>query len=280
MIGQAKLIKLITEQIELNEFPRFSIITGAKGSGKKTLAFEIAKMLDKHKIYFVPDNKVETIRQMISDSYKIASPMVYIMSDADNMSANAKNALLKVTEEPPHNAVFIMTVTDMNTVLDTIKSRASVYYMQPYTVDEILSYVPAGYDETARADVISELCETPGDVEALYKCGIEELSTYVEKVVDNIADVSTANAFKIAEKLAFKDEEDGFPLELFLKAFKSVCANNLRKSVADNDVEGQMWYSAGIKIASKYLTQLTSITGINKKALFDIFILDIREEWK
>ena len=57
-----------------------------------------------------------------------------------------------------------------------------------------------------------------------------------------------------------------------------VCGNELKKCVAENDIEGQMWYSAGIKTVSSVLAQ-TKITGINKGALFDIFILDIRKEW-
>lgn len=38
MIGQKNLIKTISDQIENEVYPRFSILVGQKGSGKKTLA--------------------------------------------------------------------------------------------------------------------------------------------------------------------------------------------------------------------------------------------------
>ena len=84
---------------------------------------------------------------------------------------------------------------------------------------------------------------------------------------------------KIAESIDVKGNDvDKYDMTLFLRAFKSVCGRELKKCVAENDVEGQMWYSSGIKVATNTLNQM-QITGINKGALFDIFILDIRREW-
>lgn len=277
MIGQTNILNIIDEQIFMDEFPRFSIITGPKGSGKKTLANYIVKQLNIQP-YIVEDVKVESIRKLINDSYKIADKMVYIISDADTMSLASRNALLKVTEEPPHNAYFIMTVSNFDTVLPTLRSRASVYHMQPYTEQEILEYADGKYKTTKEVGIIADLCETPGDVDKLLDIGITEFYEYVEKVVNNIASVSSANAFKIANQIAFKDSDDGYDVDLFLRAFKSVCGVEMRKAVAENDTEGQMWYSAGIKVVSKALSQLGT-SGINKSAVFDIFILDIRREW-
>lgn len=273
MIGQKNLLNIVDTLIAEGKFPRFSIISGQKGSGKKTLAKHIAHKLDDYNIYYVPDIKVETIRHMIADSYKVNSPTVYIISDADTMSANAKNALLKVTEEPPNDAIFIMTISDINTVLDTIKSRAYIFHMDTYTPEEIIAYADCDVPD----DILIDLCETPGDVDNLSKYGIE-LFEFTEKVVDNVAVVSSANALKIADSIAFKDTDDGYDVELFLRAFKAVCGKSMRKAVIEHDTEGQMWYSAGVKVVSKYLQQL-STTGINKSALFDMFILDIRREW-
>ena len=154
----------------------------------------------------------------------------------------------------------------------------NVYYIEPYAESEILEYAEGKYDKIKEVGIISELCETPGDVDALYKVGVSDLYDYATSVVESVADVSTANALKISHKLAYKDGDEGYPVELFLRAFRAICGVELRSSVADNDIEGQMWYSAGIKISSKYLTQL-NITGINKTALFDLFLFDIREEW-
>lgn len=274
MIGQKTLLNVIHEQIEMDEFPRFSILIGAEGSGKKTVSFEVAKMLDMPRVFIEP--KVDKIREMIDNAYKIASPVLYVILDADNMSIQAKNALLKVCEETPNNAYIMMLVCDANNLLDTLKSRAGRYYMQPYTPEELLEYADV---DKGNEYIITDLCETPGDVDKLLAIGINEFYAYVEKVVNNVASVSSANAFKIANQIDFKGTDpDKYDMTLFLRAFKAVCGNELKKSVAENDVEGQMWFSAGIKVVSNALSKI-QITGINKGALFDIFILDIRREW-
>ena len=275
MIGQTNLLKLIEEQIEFEDFPRFSIIVGAEGSGKKTITLSIAYALNCQRVFIEP--KVDSIREMIKNCYSVNTPTMYVIFDSDKMSQQAKNAMLKVCEETPDNAYIVMLVNDIETVLPTIKSRASIYYMEPYTPEELLEY--ASVTDEKQKDIIMDLCETPGDVEKLRFTGIYEFYDFVEKVVDNIAEVSDANALKIAGQIDFKDNDaQKYDMVLFLRAFKSVCGKRMKKAVAEDDMEMQLYYSAGIKIVTKALRQM-QITGINKSALFDMFILDIRREW-
>ena len=282
MIGQEHLLKIIDHQIQEGTFPRFSIITGLRGSGKKTLSqYIINSFPNEYCKYWLPDIKVETIRKMISDSYKLTVDTIYVIPDADKMSVAAKNALLKVCEEPPNKAMFIMTVSDSNLVLDTIRSRASIYYMQPYTPKQITEYFNevCGVKDIRKTNIVLDLCETPGDVLLLMDQGIEQLYDYVEKVVDNIAEVSEANAFKIDTKLSLKEGSDGYDVELFLRAFRSVCGKEMQKAATEGDKEATNWYLEGIKAVNNSLSHL-KIPGINKDALFTIFILNIREVWQ
>ena len=279
MIGQSNLLKIIDEQIMMDEFPRFSIIIGPEGSGKKTLAKAMAFALESRCNFIEP--KIDAVREMIKECYTINDTMVYVIADADSMSISAKNAMLKICEETPKKAYIIMTVCDESSLLDTIKSRASIYRMSPYTPAELLDYARLSKGNLSNAGelIVQDLCETPGDVNKLYAVGVEAFYKFVEKVVDNIAEVSTANALKILDSIDTKgNDEAKYDMILFLRAFKAVCGKEMRKAVAQNDVEGQMYFSAGIKVASNTLSKM-SITGINKGALFDMFILDIRKEW-
>lgn len=98
MIGQERSLTKIDRMIEIG-FPRFSIICGETGSGKKTIAKTIAKKLNAHLI--ISEIKVDNIREIIDLAYKQSEPTLYLIPDTDKMSNAAKNALLKVTEEPP-----------------------------------------------------------------------------------------------------------------------------------------------------------------------------------
>lgn len=274
MIGQKNLIDKFQTMINDRAvmFPRFIILVGMKGSGKKTLSKLIHQMMNtigRISKIVLEDVKVETIRGMIDDAQKTTEPVLYIIPDADKMSVAAKNTLLKITEEPPDDAWFILTLENESNTLDTIKSRAQVYRMETYTPEEIVSYAKSL--DTSEIEIVADICETPGEVELLQKNGILALYNYVELVVDNIAECNGSNAFKIADKIAFKDEEDKFDLRLFWKTFMKICSDRLR---SENDIK----YADGIRVTSEYLQQL-NITGINKSATFDTWLLSIREKW-
>lgn len=277
MVGQKNLLSAVDALIKKNTFPRFAILSGDKGSGKKLIADMVA-----HKLCGTVINigiKVDDIRDMIKSAYKLTAPCVYIIADADNMSLAAKNALLKVTEEPPNNAYFIMTLQDANRTLDTIRSRGTVFYMEPYTLLEIAEFIKTniGCDEISRTFVVSmDLCETPGDVITLNSYDIKEFYDYVELVVDNIATVSGANSFKIGDKINLKKDDTKYDLTLFLRAFTTICSNRAGdEMIAGNKSEMQMFLN-WVKITYKYLREL-GINGINKLATFDCWILEIRE---
>lgn len=271
MIGQERLLGLFETLISKNEFPRFCILIGPKGSGKKTVSKCI---VDKLKMveYTLPDVKIDTIRQMIEMSYQASNAIVYLIHDADGMSVQAKNSLLKITEEPPNNAYFIMTLESAEMTLDTIRSRATIYQLDSYSTDEITQYARRTFKPSSQElDIIKEICDVPGDVNMLYEGKPVEFYNYVKKVVDNIEEVEGANAFKISDKLALKQDGEGYDVKLFLRAFMAICVKQMRENEP-------LKYATGTSITSKYINQL-GIKGVSKQMLIDSWILEIRKYW-
>lgn len=274
MIGQAELINKIGGQIGRGKFPRFSIFIGEKGSGKKTLAKELRFLgLDVSEIYFC-DIKVDNIREVIESAYKLDEPILYVISDCDNMSNIAANSLLKVTEEPPKNAYFVLTCESIDNLLPTIKSRGVTYMLAPYTYEDKCDYIDTHPNRPSEEDVefILDVASTIGDIQSCLSQNIREFRDYVNLVIDNIAEVSDSNAFKIGDKIAFKDERDKYDLRLFWKAFSTICVDLMTKS------DDSLKYARAIAITGDYSQQLY-IKGINKSMLFDQWIVAIREEW-
>ena len=279
MIGQTTIRRDLGIFIGKDTFPRFSIITGMKGSGKKTLIKEFIcpqlKELDIGK-YTVPDVKIESIRDMIHLAYKL-SDMLFIIPDADTMSNGAKNALLKVVEEPPRNNYFIMTLEDINNTLSTIHSRAQVFSMDLYTKDELRQYYisrPAiNMDEM---DLCVEIADTPWDISTLIAMEPTTFYEYTQLVVDNICKTSGANSFKIADKVAIKDISEGYDLRLFWKAFIRECNDRACGYFENKEDSKGMEYLFRSRETSRTLSKL-NIKGINRQMLFDRWILSIRE---
>jgi len=78
---------------------------------------------------------VEDIRSQVNNDVGIkpyGSPYkVYIINEAEKMTAQAQNAILKTLEEPPEYAVLILLTANVNALLPTIISRCVVLNMKP-----------------------------------------------------------------------------------------------------------------------------------------------------
>ena len=165
-----------------------------------------------------------------------------------------------------------MTLEDENNTLDTIRSRGTVFHMDRYTPDEIFEYYWTVGDMPNDAELVREICETPGEVKKcidMCKGTIQSFYDYVQLVVDNIAEVSLANAFKIPSKVALKEDAEGYDLRLFWKAFMKVCF--------ETKIGYKNWGLA-VEVTSNYLQKL-GVKGINRQMLIDNWLLEIRELW-
>lgn len=271
MIGQKHLQKLL-DFVTNYGFPRFAIIYGPKGSGKKLIASQIAQRLQAQ--YIVCGTKVDDVREVITLAYKQTNPTVYFFPDADRMSPAAKNALLKVTEEAPRKAYFLMSLVDLNSTLDTLKSRGYLMAMDGYSYSELLEYAAQkGYHLTeGESKIVTNICTVPGELDLLMRYQVQDFYNFVCRVVDNIGIVNGANAFKIGTKLAYKEEDVGWDITLFLRAVMLVF-----REKADEINPGKCRES--IRITSQYLSEINSITGINKSSTIDMWILDLRGVW-
>ncbi len=159
-------------EIAEGRFPHAYIIAGAKGSGKRTLAINIAAALACKNSKAIPCGNCESCEKIlggfspdvifvrkdvdkkeftvnlvreIKDSIYIApnelEKRVYIIEDAETMNQNAQNAFLKVLEEPPHYVVFLLLCSNTENLLETVKSRAPILYTEHISADEIKAYL-------------------------------------------------------------------------------------------------------------------------------------------
>lgn len=294
MIGQEKVLEQIDNLIEKG-FPRFTVIIGQKGQGKTELAKYIMHKLDNYYKDELADKggcymievgtKIDEIREMIQMAYKQTEPIIYLIQNADKMSIGAKNSLLKVIEEPPNNAYFIMELQQIENTLDTIKSRCQQIKMENYREPEIEKLINMYYYDVVKAEdraIIFKVCQNKYQIGLLLKYGPSEFYDYVDKVYNNIYKVQSANSFKIAEKIDLKDTGEGYDLEMFWKLYEEVCMDKLISLKEGYDFDNNYDYkiiSNCISITSVYMNKL-NINGINKQSLIDMWILDIRKEWR
>jgi hypothetical protein len=142
--------------------------------------------------------------------------------------------------------------------------------MEEYEPREISDYVKTKYEVSN--ELYPLLCKTPGDADLLHNYEPEDFYEYVELVVDNIAEVEPANAFKSSGKLALKSDE-GYDLKLFWRAFVQVCLDKM-----ETGPDSVIHYCNGVIETTKYLNKAGKL-GVNKQQLYDKWVFDIRSVW-
>lgn len=115
-------------------------------------------------IYYIKPAKdkknitVDQIREVVSDAYTKpyeSGKKVYIITYGDNMNEQAQNAFLKVLEEPPEYAVFVILAENHEALLTTIRSRCTLIRFNPAPDGKIREYIKRHFPvETEKIDFL------------------------------------------------------------------------------------------------------------------------------
>lgn len=186
MIGHADVIRFLQQSIETGKVSHAYMIRGPKGSGKKKIAeaFAMALQCETNKtdackechsckqalsinhpdIIYLQHEKpatigVDDVRVQINDTVQIrpysSNYKVYIIEDADKMTVQAQNAILKTIEEPPEYVVMILLTSNRDSLLPTILSRCVELRLRPVNGKLIKKYL---MEELHVPDYKADIC--------------------------------------------------------------------------------------------------------------------------
>ncbi len=147
---------------------------------------------------------VDIIRDMITEC--MVRPFqskhkVFIIKDGDLLNPQAQNAFLKIIEEPPEYAVFIIVCTDSEQLLQTVRSR-SVTVSFPLVSDSVVrQYIESKYPDEIRTDFLVKYCSgipTAAD-DIINREDFEQLREDVLSLVPKILTPNKAHSFAVAD---------------------------------------------------------------------------------
>ena len=166
IIGNNKVKDSLVKSLKNNTVLHSYMFIGEQGIGKKLIANQFSKMVlcenfDEEEcgkcksciefesgnnpdfVYIEPDGKVIKIEQIREMQTKViekpvnSKKKIYLIDNADLMTKEAQNSLLKTLEEPPEYIVIILIVSNENKILPTIKSRCMRIYFEKIDDEEI-----------------------------------------------------------------------------------------------------------------------------------------------
>lgn len=253
VIGQDHAIAAFTEAALGGRLHHAWLLTGPRGVGKATLAWAIARWilsgaatpdltvpsdapelrrlaaLSEPRLQLIRrpwDDKagrlsaqitVDEIRKLLSFFHLSAAEggrRIAIIDAADDMNVAAANALLKVLEEPPKDALILIVAHQPARLLPTIRSRCRTLRLNPLNPTQVgNALADAGtFDD---ADALAALSD--GSVgEALRLVGQDGLDRY-QQIVDLFATLPRMDrlaAAKLADSAAGRAGADGDPFDL------------------------------------------------------------------
>ncbi len=172
IIGQEQIKEHLTNALSTGKVSHAYIINGEKSSGKEFIAKVFAQALQCEAEGIEPcqqcrpckqaltDNQpdiirvthekpntisVDDIRAQVNNDVAIkpysSKYKIYIINEAEKMTVQAQNAILKTLEEPPEYAIILLLVSNVNSLLPTILSRCVVLNMKPVADELVKKYL-------------------------------------------------------------------------------------------------------------------------------------------
>ena len=230
IIGQESIKKHLQTAIKTGNLSHAYIINGEYGSGRQTIASALAKTIqcqsktddtdacgvctsckqaESHNhpdIKYITHDKtsisVNDIREQLNNDISIkpysSEYKIYIIPDANKMTEQAQNALLKTIEEPPVYAIIILLTENCDSLLPTIRSRCVTLTMNPIEKDKICTYLENKFQlEPEQAQIAANYCQ--GNIGKAIRFASSsdfiEMKNQVLKLLKNLDSIDTIKEF-------------------------------------------------------------------------------------
>ena len=229
IIGNEKAKEILKKSIISNRISHSYMFLGQEGIGKQLIAKELAKAIlctengeycgkckscvelasdnNPDFIYIAPEQeetkiKIDQIRNMqlkVSEKPIISSNKVYIIDNADTMTTEAQNCLLKTLEEPPEYVTIILIGTNEESFLTTIRSRCTKIHFDKISNEKIKEYLIKN-DLSDLSEDLLELAD--GSIKKAIQISQNQDGYYsIEKIMNNIYKCDIIEILNLAEEL-------------------------------------------------------------------------------
>ena len=253
LAGNARLKEQLAQREEGRGLSHAYLISGPAGSGRHTLARLLAQAMlcqapggprpcgrcaacKKVAAAIHPDViiqagdgdkpiSVDLVRALRADAYvrpNEGERKIYLLEGADRMNAAAQNAMLKLLEEGPEYAAFLLLAENAGAVLQTVRSRCEELSLTPVNPKEALTWLEGRFPQKSREELQKAALDCQGllgrAVEALEGGGeaSRERSALARRLCDAMTGTDEAVLFEasmVLDKLG-KEELPRFLDEL------------------------------------------------------------------
>ncbi len=189
IIGHGAIIRDLKRLAEYDKLSHGYIFFGPAMVGKRTVAQSFVNFLEtgnfeeplavsgvepkvlQDGLLIKPDEKgtlgidaVRTLKNFLWQKPNVSEKRTAIIDGGEFLTAEAQNALLKITEEPPQSALLILITSDIDALLPTISSRLQKIYFSAVDSKSLTNWLAddLGIAKKAAEDLSKKSFGKPG----------------------------------------------------------------------------------------------------------------------
>ena len=142
---------------------------------------------------------------------------ISIVDPADDLNANAANALLKILEEPPARSLFLIIANHPGRLLPTIRSRCRMLPIPPLSTSEVREGMQSFGIGTGHADNVLEAAASLSEgslrrAALLMELGGVDIWNATAKLMASLPRLDLKAVHALADQLATRGADDVFEL--------------------------------------------------------------------
>jgi DNA polymerase-3 subunit delta' len=232
VIGQDRVIASLEQGIKQGSIAHAYLLTGPRHIGKRTLAVDLAQAIncngseppcgqcpscqriaqEKHADVVLTqlDSTAEIGIDTIKELQHLANLppyegrcKVFIIDDAEYLSTEAANRLLKILEEPPPKVLWLLLTSEEERLLPTVVSRCCRLELKPVPPGEMQKALTARYNiEPGKASLFARLSHgCPG-----WAISAEQDDALLHQRAENINKLASLLTANLEQRFAYAQE--------------------------------------------------------------------------
>lgn len=243
LVGQPDVQTTLSNAVKRNRIPPAILLIGPKGTGKTSTARIFAKSINclSDRPTLNPCGKCESCRSIessisldvtemdaashggVDDARELIQRIqiapvkgayrVVILDEAQMLTREAQNALLKTFEEPPSHVVFILCTTDPHKILPTIVSRCLTLTFRSLAIDTVCNHLKHIADQEAIAitsdaiRAIARICDggMRDALQTLGKASLSEQEVTAQDILQMMGGITSRELVTLIKAIAQKD---------------------------------------------------------------------------
>lgn len=151
LVGQDAVVKSLSKMIKQKNVPHAIILSGPSGTGKTTTARILREELQCSDMDFVEINAADArgidtardIRQTVRLMPVSGKSRIWLIDEAHKTTGDFQTAILKLLEDAPQHAYFMLATTAPDKLLPTIRTRCTSLQFKPLSEKDMTGLIKA-----------------------------------------------------------------------------------------------------------------------------------------